>query len=48
MGVHGLWRLLDPFGQVTRPEDWTDRHVAIDASIWIVQFRAKVDASEDV
>ncbi|ORC92102.1 putative DNA repair protein RAD2 [Trypanosoma theileri] len=40
MGVHGLWRLLDPLGEVTQPAEWRGRRVAVDASIWIAQFRA--------
>ncbi|KAH9601862.1 XPG N-terminal [Trypanosoma melophagium] len=46
MGVHGLWRLLDPLGEVTQPADWRGRRVAVDASIWIAQFRAAGGGSE--
>ncbi|CCW61433.1 unnamed protein product [Phytomonas sp. EM1] len=46
MGVHGLWRLLDTFGEVTQPEMWSGCRVAIDASIWIAQFRSQAP-SED-
>ncbi|CAD2216672.1 DNA excision repair protein ERCC-5 [Angomonas deanei] len=45
MGVHGLWRLLDTFGEVSRPEDWKGKKVAIDASIWMAQFRAQKGAN---
>ncbi|KEG15039.1 putative DNA repair protein RAD2 [Trypanosoma grayi] len=48
MGVHGLWRLLDTFGEVTQPGDWRGKRVAIDASIWITQFRAQCAAGENV
>ncbi|RNF07934.1 putative DNA repair protein RAD2 [Trypanosoma rangeli] len=48
MGVHGLWRLLDTFGEVTRPDDWRGKRVAIDASIWMSQFRAQCAAGENV
>ncbi|CCW68881.1 unnamed protein product [Phytomonas sp. Hart1] len=47
MGVHGLWRLLDTFGEVTQPEIWCGCRVAIDASIWIAQFRSRA-SSDDV
>lgn len=43
MGVHGLWRLLDSFGQMTQPEQWRGKRVAVDASIWMAQFRAQAD-----
>lgn len=48
MGVHGLWRLLDSFGTVVQPDDLKGKRVAIDASIWIAQFRARIAPGEDV
>ncbi|KPI85367.1 putative DNA repair protein RAD2 [Leptomonas seymouri] len=48
MGVHGLWRLLDSFGTVIQPDDLRGKRVAIDASIWIAQFRARVAPGEDI
>jgi DNA excision repair protein ERCC-5 len=47
MGVHHLWDILQPFAQPTTPEDWRDKRVAVDASIWIEQFRraGAVDAT---
>ncbi|KAK7201246.1 DNA repair protein RAD2 [Novymonas esmeraldas] len=48
MGVHGLWRLLDSFGSVVQPEELRDKRVAIDASIWMAQFRARAAPGEDV
>ncbi|SCU68708.1 DNA repair protein RAD2, putative [Trypanosoma equiperdum] len=48
MGVHGLWRLLDTFGEVTQPADWKGKRVAIDASIWIAQFRSSCEPGESV
>ncbi|RNF20260.1 putative DNA repair protein RAD2 [Trypanosoma conorhini] len=48
MGVHGLWRLLDTFGEVTQPGDWRGKRVAVDASIWMSQFRAQCAAGENV
>ncbi|GET92879.1 DNA repair protein RAD2, putative [Leishmania tarentolae] len=47
MGVHGLWRLLDSFGVVVQPDELRGKRVAIDASIWIAQFRARVSPGED-
>ncbi|CAC9546079.1 putative DNA repair protein RAD2 [Leishmania infantum JPCM5] len=47
MGVHGLWRLLDSFGVVVQPDELKGKRVAIDASIWIAQFRARVAPGED-
>ncbi|KAG5467491.1 hypothetical protein CUR178_01135 [Leishmania enriettii] len=48
MGVHGLWRLLDSFGVVVQPDALKGKRVAIDASIWIAQFRARVAPGEDI
>lgn len=48
MGVHGLWRLLDSFGTVIQPDSLKGKRVAVDASIWIAQFRARVAPGEDV
>lgn len=39
MGVHGLWRLLDRFSHTTSPEAWRGKYVAVDASVWMAQFR---------
>ncbi|CBZ30910.1 putative DNA repair protein RAD2 [Leishmania mexicana MHOM/GT/2001/U1103] len=47
MGVHGLWQLLDSFGVVVQPDELKGKRVAIDASIWIAQFRARVAPGED-
>ncbi|KAG5492779.1 hypothetical protein JKF63_01359 [Porcisia hertigi] len=48
MGVHGLWRLLDSFGVVVQPDELRGKRVAIDASIWIAQFRARVAPGDDL
>lgn len=48
MGVHGLWRLLDSFGAVLQPEDLRGQRVAIDASIWMAQFRAQTASDDDI
>lgn len=40
MGVRGLWRLLDGFGEVMKPEALRGQRVAVDASVWISQFRS--------
>lgn len=40
MGVHNLWRLLELFAQRTTPEEWSGKCVAVDASVWIAQFRS--------
>ncbi|KAI5689432.1 XPG Nterminal domain [Leishmania braziliensis] len=48
MGVRGLWRLLDSFGVVLQPDELKGKRVAIDASIWIAQFRARVAPGEDI
>lgn len=39
MGVHNLWRLLELFSSPTLPQEWKGKRVAIDASIWMAQFR---------
>ncbi|KAG0583390.1 hypothetical protein KC19_3G132700 [Ceratodon purpureus] len=38
MGVHGLWELLAPVGRRVSVESLGSRKLAIDASIWIIQF----------
>lgn len=48
MGVHGLWRLLDSFGEVISPEALRGKRVAIDASVWIAQFRSTVSTDQQV
>ncbi|KAH6774456.1 5'-3' exonuclease family protein [Perilla frutescens var. frutescens] len=38
MGVHGLWELLAPVGRRVSVETLAGRKLAIDASIWMIQF----------
>ncbi|XP_038715642.1 DNA repair protein UVH3 isoform X2 [Tripterygium wilfordii] len=38
MGVHGLWELLSPVGRRVSVETLAGKKLAIDASIWMVQF----------
>ncbi|KAI7734754.1 hypothetical protein M8C21_031734, partial [Ambrosia artemisiifolia] len=38
MGVHGLWDILSPIGHRVSVETLAGNRVAIDASIWMVQF----------
>ncbi|KAJ7974539.1 DNA repair protein UVH3 [Quillaja saponaria] len=38
MGVHGLWELLAPVGRRVSVETLAGKRLAIDASIWLVQF----------
>ncbi|KAK9741356.1 hypothetical protein RND81_03G099400 [Saponaria officinalis] len=38
MGVHGLWDLLAPVGRRVSVETLAGKRLAIDASIWMVQF----------
>ncbi|XP_075493935.1 DNA repair protein UVH3-like [Primulina tabacum] len=38
MGVHGLWELLAPVGRRVSVETLTGKKLAIDASIWMIQF----------
>ena len=38
MGVKGLWSLLEPVGRRVNIEALSGRRVAVDASIWLVQF----------
>ncbi|KAL3526027.1 hypothetical protein ACH5RR_014399 [Cinchona calisaya] len=38
MGVHGLWDLLAPVGRRVSVETLTGKRLAIDASIWMIQF----------
>jgi 5'-3' exonuclease len=46
MGVHSLWTLLNHAAEITNPELWRGKTVAVDASIWISQFRS-VTANDD-
>lgn len=38
MGVHGLWTLLQPAGRKIQVESLRGKTLAVDASIWILQF----------
>ncbi|KAE9605090.1 hypothetical protein Lal_00036859 [Lupinus albus] len=38
MGVHGLWELLAPVGRRVSVESLAGKTLAVDASIWMVQF----------
>lgn len=38
MGVKGLWTLLEPTGRRVNIEALGGKRVAVDASIWLVQF----------
>ncbi|KAK9819017.1 hypothetical protein WJX74_004467 [Apatococcus lobatus] len=38
MGVQGLWSLLEPVGRRVNIEALSNKKVAVDASIWLVQF----------
>ncbi|KAK9117156.1 hypothetical protein Sjap_016103 [Stephania japonica] len=38
MGVHGLWELIAPVGRRVSVETLAGKRLAIDASIWMVQF----------
>ncbi|CAL0318694.1 unnamed protein product [Lupinus luteus] len=38
MGVHGLWELLSPVGRRVSVESLAGKTLAVDASIWMVQF----------
>lgn len=38
MGVHGLWNLLAPVGRRVSVETLAGKRLAIDASIWMIQF----------
>ena len=40
MGVHKLWSLLDGMGSPITPEQYRGKCVAVDASIWLAQFRS--------
>ena len=38
MGVKGLWELLAPSGRQVKVEMLGGTKVAVDASIWLIQF----------
>lgn len=38
MGVKGLWPLLEPMGRRVNIESLAGKRLAVDASIWLVQF----------
>ena len=38
MGVSGLWQLLAPCGRRTAVESLAHKRLAVDASIWLIQF----------
>ena len=38
MGVHGLWNLLAPCARRTSVDALARKRLAVDASIWLIQF----------
>jgi len=38
MGVHGLWKILEPVHRPVKLETLARKRLAVDASIWIYQF----------
>lgn len=38
MGVHGLWKILEPAHRPVKLETLARKRLAVDASIWIYQF----------
>ena len=49
MGVKGLWNLLEPTGRRVDISTLSGRRVAVDASIWLVQFiKAMRDEGRDI
>ncbi|MES1911350.1 MAG: hypothetical protein MHM6MM_003795 [Cercozoa sp. M6MM] len=46
MGVTGLWQLIEPTGRTVPREALRGQRVAVDASIWLVQFAAAMRDSE--
>ena len=38
MGVENLWLLLEPSGTKIRIDSLATRKLAVDASLWLVQF----------
>ncbi|BFI28307.1 DNA excision repair protein ERCC-5 [Marchantia polymorpha subsp. ruderalis] len=49
MGVQGLWELLTPIGRRVSVDSLGNRKLAIDASIWIIQFmKAMRDENGDM
>lgn len=49
MGVRGLWELLAPVGRRVSVETLAGKRLAIDVSIWMVQFiKAMKDEKSDM
>jgi DNA excision repair protein ERCC-5 len=46
MGVHGLWKILEPAHRPVKLETLARKRLAIDASIWIYQFLKAVRDAE--
>ncbi|KAI5821353.1 XPG N-terminal domain-containing protein [Pyronema omphalodes] len=46
MGVHGLWKILEPAHRPVKLETLARKRLAVDASIWIYQFLKAVRDSE--
>ena len=46
MGVHNLWALLLPISRRVSVETLTNKVLAVDASIWLVQFVKAMRDSE--
>lgn len=48
MGVENLWLLLEPSGSKITIDSLATRKLAVDASLWLVQFMYVVYASFDI
>lgn len=46
MGVHGLWKILEPAHHPVKLESLARKRLAVDASIWIYQFLKAVRDAE--
>lgn len=46
MGVHGLWKILEPAHRPVKLETLARKRLAVDASIWIYQFLKAVRDQE--
>ena len=47
MGIQGLWKLIECAATPTKMEDWSDCSIAVDASVWMVQFERSRQTFED-
>lgn len=46
MGIHGLWKLLEPYGRNVSIQTLSGKKLAIDISIWLLQIEQSISRED--